>query len=116
MDAGGATLEAVASQDASLQRALELLPESLDAVDGTLARALPFAGALRRSLAALDEPLAKLPRTMQELPDATRGLVPLPAGELAGSSTRWPRWGAACARRRATSARPRNRSSKRSAC
>jgi phospholipid/cholesterol/gamma-HCH transport system substrate-binding protein len=83
VDAGNATLEAVASQDDALQRSLELLPAGLDAVDRTLERATPFAGALRRGLTAVDEPLEKLPRTLRELPDATRGLVPLPAGELA---------------------------------
>lgn len=83
VDAGNATLGAIASQDDALLKALELLPSSLDAVDGTLRRAAPFAGALRRSLAALDTPLERLPRTVRDLPDATRGLLPLPAAELA---------------------------------
>ncbi len=82
VDAGNATLGAVAAQDRPLQQALELFPGSLDALGNTLHRAQPFATVLRRSLTALDAPLAALPRTLRTLPDATRGLVPLPPREL----------------------------------
>ena len=66
----------------SLERGLALLPGTLVAARGTLQRTVPFASALRRSATAFTPALARLRATLQGTPDATRGLVPLPAAQL----------------------------------
>lgn len=82
VDAGDATFAALASERGSLERGLALLPGTLDAARGTLQRTVPFARALRSSATAFTPALARLRSTLRGTPDATRGLVPLPAPQL----------------------------------
>ena len=82
VDAGHATLEALATNAEPLQRSLELLPPTLRSARGTLDRVQPLARSLTRTLTELDPTLDALPRTLRETPDALRGLVPMPVGAL----------------------------------
>ena len=82
VDAGDATLDALASNDESLRRSLELLPGTLRAARTTLGRTPRFARSLDRTLTALDPSLKALPTTLRECPDSVRGIVPLPTAEL----------------------------------
>ena len=84
VDAGDATFAALASERrARWSEALALLPGTLDAARGTLQRTVPFARAPRRSATAFTPALARLRSTLRGTPDATRGLVPLPAERAA---------------------------------
>ena len=82
IDAGDATLAAIAQNDEPLKRTLEGLPPTLGAARSTLRRTPPFSAALRRSLTTLDPTLKELPRTLRNSPGALRGLMPLPTGPL----------------------------------
>jgi phospholipid/cholesterol/gamma-HCH transport system substrate-binding protein len=82
VDAGDATLDALARNDESLKRSLELLPGTLRAARSTLGRTPPFARSLDRTLTALDPSLKALPATLRESPDSIRGIVPLPTAEV----------------------------------
>jgi phospholipid/cholesterol/gamma-HCH transport system substrate-binding protein len=82
VDAGDATLDALARNDASLKRSLELLPGTLRAARSTLGRTPAFARSLEHTLTALDPSLKALPTTLRESPDSVRGIVPLPTAEL----------------------------------
>ena len=82
VDAGDATLEALATNDESLKRSLELLPGTLRAARSTLGRTPPFARSLDRTLTALDPSLKGLPSTLRETPDSIRGIVPLPTADV----------------------------------
>lgn len=83
VDAGNATLEALATNDESLKRSLELLPPTLRAARSTLRHTPPFATSLRRNLTAIDPALKALPATLRATPDFTRGMLPLPPTEVA---------------------------------
>ena len=82
VDAGHATLEAVAANAEPLKRSLELLPPTLRSARTTLDRVQPLARSLRGTLTDLDPSLRALPRTLRETPGALRGLVPMPVGDL----------------------------------
>ena len=82
VDAGHATLETIAAGEVPLDRSLELLPPTLAEARSTLAKVQPLAGSLQRTLTALDPSVATLRTTLRDSPDALRGLVPLPVGEL----------------------------------
>jgi virulence factor Mce-like protein len=82
VDAGNATLEALATNADPLKESLELLPGTLAAARSTLERTAPFAQSLDRALTGIDPALAALPETLRGTPGAARGLVPLPAKQL----------------------------------
>jgi phospholipid/cholesterol/gamma-HCH transport system substrate-binding protein len=82
VDAGQATLGALATEEVPLRRSLELLPPTLRQARTTLDRVQPLAGSLRTALAELDPSLRTLRTTLQESPDALRGLIPLPLTEF----------------------------------
>ena len=82
MDAGQATLEAVATNAEPLRRSLELLPGTLRSTRTTLDRVQPLARSLSATLEDLDPSLQALPSTLSQTPDALRGLVPLPVKQL----------------------------------
>lgn len=82
VDAGTATLEAVAAGEAPLRRSLELLPPTLAGARSTLANVRPLAASLDRALTAVDPSLRSLETTLRESPGALQGLVPLPLDEF----------------------------------
>lgn len=82
VSAGNATLGAIASQDAALRESLSLLPGTLRTARTTLIDAAPFARSVRRTLTALEPAVPRLERTVADLPDTVRGLLPLPVGPL----------------------------------
>lgn len=82
VDAGNATLEALATNTEPLKESLQLLPGTLAAARSTLERTAPFSQSLDRALSGIDPALAALPQTLRSTPGAARGLVPLPAKEL----------------------------------
>jgi len=82
VQAGNATLGALASQDSALRGALTQLPGTLSAARTTLYDAAPFARSLRRTLTAVEPAVPRLKRTLQNTPDAIRGLLGLPIGPL----------------------------------
>jgi phospholipid/cholesterol/gamma-HCH transport system substrate-binding protein len=82
VDAGHATLETLARNEAPLRRTLELLPPTLRDTRSTLANVQPLASSLTRALDRLQPSLRGLRSTLRSSPDALRGLVPLPTGEL----------------------------------
>jgi ABC-type transporter Mla subunit MlaD len=84
VDAGNATLDALATNAEPLKRSLELLPGTLAAARSTIERTAPFSASLNRALTGIDPALAALPETLKHSPGATRGLVPLPSKELGG--------------------------------
>ena len=82
VDAGNATLSALATNTQPLEESLDLLPGTLAAARSTLERTAPFANSLNRTLTGIDPALAALPQTLRSTPGAARGLVPLPAKQL----------------------------------
>jgi phospholipid/cholesterol/gamma-HCH transport system substrate-binding protein len=82
VDAGQATLEALAVNEAPLRRTLELLPPTLSKARASLDRVQPLARSLQSALTELDPSLRTLRTTLEESPGALRGLVPLPVEEL----------------------------------
>ena len=82
VDAGQATLEAVATNAEPLRRSLELLPGTLRSTRTTLDRVQPLARSLSATLEDLDPSLQALPSTLSQTPGALRGLVPLPVKQL----------------------------------
>ncbi len=82
VDAGNATLEALATNTGPLQRSLDLLPGTLAAARETIDRTPRFANSTKRALDGIDPALASLPETLRGTPGAARGLVPLPAADL----------------------------------
>jgi phospholipid/cholesterol/gamma-HCH transport system substrate-binding protein len=82
VQAGNATLGALASQDGALRSALTQLPGTLSAARTTLYHAAPFARSLRRTLTAVEPAVPRLKRTLQSTPEAIRGLLGLPIGPL----------------------------------
>jgi phospholipid/cholesterol/gamma-HCH transport system substrate-binding protein len=73
----------LAANEAPLKRTLEELPATLDVARTTLERTPPFAASLERTLTALDPTIKGSQRMLRETPAALRGVVPLPADELA---------------------------------
>ena len=65
VDAGSATLRAVASQDAALRESVALLPGVLRRARGTLTDATPFAEAIPPTLAALTPTARRLPAALR---------------------------------------------------
>jgi phospholipid/cholesterol/gamma-HCH transport system substrate-binding protein len=84
VDAGHATFRTLAANEQPLRRTLELLPPTLADARSTLAGVRPLAESLSQALTRLDPSLRDLRETLRNSPDALRGLVPLPAGELTG--------------------------------
>lgn len=82
VEAGDATLAALAVNDQPLRRSLELLPGTLRAARRTLGNVQPLAASLDSALARIDPSLQALPATLRESPDALRGIVPLPIDEF----------------------------------
>ena len=82
VEAGNATLGALASQDTALRAALGKLPGTLAQAHSTLVHSAPFARSLRRTLTALEPAVPRLRRTLLDTPDTLRGLLSLPIGPL----------------------------------
>jgi virulence factor Mce-like protein len=82
VEAGNATLAAIAAGEAPLKRSLELLPGTLREARTTLDGAVPFSASLTRTLRDLDPTLQGLRTTLREAPDGVRGIVPLPTAQL----------------------------------
>jgi phospholipid/cholesterol/gamma-HCH transport system substrate-binding protein len=82
VDAGEATLDTLAVNRVPLERSLELLPPTLAKARSTLEKVQPLSRSLTTTLTELDPSLRTLRATLKDSPDALRGLVPLPVGEL----------------------------------
>jgi phospholipid/cholesterol/gamma-HCH transport system substrate-binding protein len=82
VEAGNATLAALAAGEEPLKRSLDLLPGTLREARTTLDGAIPFSAALTRTLGDLDPTLQSLRTTLRATPDGVRGIVPLPTAQL----------------------------------
>lgn len=82
VDAGNATLAALAENEAPLQQTLSELPRTLDAAERTLARTPRFTAALQGALGELQPSIRAARTTLRSTPGALQGVVPLPVDEL----------------------------------